>query len=697
MFTVLIAEKEHIDAIRQENKLFFEPFLENKELVYCEWNPSGQTLSEAVPGLYDAVGRRNQWRAVVLNNSSPALLKTQNPFDAVDYTALKKLSEPSVQMDKDTDPKVWENEWKEYYAQQTQIKADIYKSALELPLQKLSTWLCFRPEDYILNEVGEKQSVQDWALEQITKDSTKASERLELLSRNQYKCEHRMKEILRREFVGDNYLNIAYPNEVLCVSIRTAENNFFDPEAYWTVRQESEYSAFADRNMYFDKMRFMVFDLLPKTHRDFRNDYIRFLAFLLILASNPIPGSTMQARRLYRIEMNTDETPLRTLVTSYDRKLSASFDAIEAEMEQIRGSIPSVLTDRAAELMFCTPTDVAVVLDDSCDTEKVYADKDYGLFFDSPENEFHKWNRSYKNSEKALAFIVKQQGRAVRKSVSQMHFSSNVTDVNISRLTPLQIDDVRDYTEAAEDEMINLIPPDLSDISCYTEQLEEASEKVKKVIAQRMTQKTTLILSGICIGLFLICFLPFLLNNGNSMRITTTALSLLGGMVGLLAVIMVVTLLFLRRSVTCAVREYNEKIRIVMNDIYDGLKKFSKYLGAICNVRRGHAVQNYANKNVDEYTKSLRIRKKHQEDIRKKRAYLVEQYGDYLGDRSCCDEVMSRPYEYDFGLKMEYTYPAPFLAGDRRQIEFMSTGNIVTVPSSYVTKVAVRMEGIYET
>ena len=134
-----------------------------------------------------------------------------------------------------------------------------------------------------------------------------------------------------------------------------------------------------------------------------------------------------------------------------------------------------------------------------------------------------------------------------------------------------------------------------------------------------------------------------------------------------------------------------------MNDIYDGLKKFSKYLGAICNVRRGHAVQNYANKNVDEYTKGLRIRKKHQEDIRKKRAYLVEQYGDYLGDRSCCDEVMSRPYEYDFGLKMEYTYPAPFLAGDRRQIEFMSTGNIVTVPSSYVTKVAVRMEGIYET
>ena len=113
-------------------------------------------------------------------------------------------------------------------------------------------------------------------------------------------------------------------------------------------------------------------------------------------------------------------------------------------------------------------------------------------------------------------------------------------------------------------------------------------------------------------------------------------------------------------------------------------------------MRRGHAVQNYARKNLDIYTKSLRIRKKHQEDIRKRRAYLAETYGDYFGDRSFCDETMCRPYEYDFDQRKEYPYPAPFLAGDCRQIEFMSSGNFVSVPSSYVTKISVRMEGIYE-
>ena len=73
-----------------------------------------------------------------------------------------------------------------------------------------------------------------------------------------------------------------------------------------------------------------------------------------------------------------------------------------------------------------------------------------------------------------------------------------------------------------------------------------------------------------------------------------------------------------------------------------------------------------------------------------------ENYSDYLGDRSHADETMSRPYDYDFDQTTEYLYPAPFLAGDTRQIEFISNGNFVTVPSSFITRIVVRMEGIYE-
>lgn len=696
MFTVLIAEKEHIGAIQQENKLFFEPFLESKELALCHWNPAGQTLQEAVPGLLNAVGRRKEWRAVIINNCTVHLSQKRNPFDVVDYSVLEMLKEPNRQLRENEELKDWENTWQTYYDTLTVEKESVYRSALEHPFQRLATWLCFRPEDYIHNDVQEKLDVQEWAMEKIGRDELKPSVKLELMERDQYKRELRMKEKIRRDFIGGSYLNIAYPSEVHCISPRAAENNYFDPDAYWTIHQDSEYSTFSDRNMYFDRMRFMVFDMLSYSHRNFRTDYIRFLFSVLIFSSNPIPGSAMQARRLYQLEAETDDSPLCTLVTSYDRKLAATNEVIENEMEKIRCEIPGELSDKAAEELFCSPQDISVLLDESCDPEKVVVEKDYGLFFDRPEDEFHKWNRDYHVSEKALEYIAKQQLRTVRKSIGQLHASSQVSDVNISRLTPLQVDDIREYTNAAEDEMVASIPPDPEDIAVYKQRLEKEAAEVKKTIGRRMTRKTTLILSAISLGLLLVCFLPFLLANNQTPQTMTTAIILSAGMLGVLVVIMLVSLFFLRSTLVNAVRGYNNTAHGILAEIQASMKRFSTYLSASCNVRRGHAVQNYVRKNLDEYTKSLRIRKKHQEDIRRRRATLAEGYGDYFGDRSCCDEAMSRPYEYDFDQPTEYAYPAPFLAGDNRQIEFISNGNLVTVPFSYVTRIWVRMEEIYE-
>ena len=78
LFTVLIAEKPYIDAIRLENKLFFEPFLENKELAFCYWNPEGQSLKDSVPDLIDTVGRRKDWKAIIIHNCSDEQAKQKN-------------------------------------------------------------------------------------------------------------------------------------------------------------------------------------------------------------------------------------------------------------------------------------------------------------------------------------------------------------------------------------------------------------------------------------------------------------------------------------------------------------------------------------------------------------------------------------------------------------------------------------------
>ena len=45
MFTVVIAEKTHIDSI-QEYKVFLKPFIDDARVVFCEWRPEEKTLAD---------------------------------------------------------------------------------------------------------------------------------------------------------------------------------------------------------------------------------------------------------------------------------------------------------------------------------------------------------------------------------------------------------------------------------------------------------------------------------------------------------------------------------------------------------------------------------------------------------------------------------------------------------------------------
>ena len=141
MFTVLIAEKPYIDAIRLENKLFFEPFLENKELAFCAWNPQGQNLMDSVPDLIDTVGRKKEWKAIILHNCTSEQAKQRNPFDVVDCSELKDLTMPSQNPMAGQDWDDWEKSWQSYYSLLISNKEEIYKRSLELPLQKLTLQL----------------------------------------------------------------------------------------------------------------------------------------------------------------------------------------------------------------------------------------------------------------------------------------------------------------------------------------------------------------------------------------------------------------------------------------------------------------------------------------------------------------------------------------------------------------------------
>ena len=696
MFTVLIAEKPYIDAIRLENKLFFEPFLENKELAFCYWDPEGQNLQDSVPELIATVGRKKEWKAVIIHNCTDEQAKQKNPFDIVDCSELCDLTEPSQNPEAEQHWDDWEESWCSYYNLLKEKKEAVYRKSLELPLQKLTTWLNFRPTDFVLNDVDEKDDIHEWALNEISEGEINPLIRLEKLEREQYRSELRMKEVLRREFIADNTLSIAYPKEIYCISQRTSANGFFDPKSFWNTRSKNEYSEFCDRNMYFDKMRFLVFDLLPETHKDFRCDKIRFLSTLLVFATNTVPSSTMEARRLYVLECENDDTPLFTLTTSYDKKLAATYEVIDNEIERIYSEIPGELTDKVAESLFCSPMSVEVRLDENCDLDALYPEDDFALIPSSPESEVENWKESFKGVQKSYENIIRQQRRSVKKGIDKLNLSSELSEANISRLTSFQLDDIRDYTENAENEMVASLPPDLADVSKYEEMMLEKADEVKNVLAKRMSKITAAVVSAIILLLTLLLYAPFIVANLSTPETVAASLGMLGVILAILAAALVITLIVLKLPLREAVKDFDSTMHSIVDEINDGMRRFSKYFSLSSSVRRGYKVKRYAEKNLDEYTKSIRIRRKHQEDIRKKRAELEEMYLEFIGDSKYYENTMIQPYDYDFDKKVEYEYAAPFLAGFCRNIDFLEKGNHVEVPSGYITDISVRMEEVYD-
>ncbi len=698
MFTVLIAEKSYIDAIRTDDKLFFEPFLNNKDLAFCYWNTKGQTLKEAVPELQDIVGKKKEWRAIIINNLSEEIARLRNPFDVVNHESLDELVEPDYNIEESETKEKLLSLWKEYYENLAKEKENVYKNAIALPLTKLSTWLCFKPTEFIKNDYKGKVDETDLVLEEIYKENNGKSldDEIQKLRKTYYTQEMRLKEQLRSAFIDEKYLNINYPIHVLCITPRVVEKDFFNPEDYWNTDLGKQYSQFVDRNMYFDKMRFLVYDALPYSHKDFRSNYIFFLTICLIVATNPISSSSIQSRHLYRIDVETDDGPLYKLITTYDKKLANTYESINSEIEKTRSEIPGSLSDKDASLHFCTPSDIPVVLDNSCKEENTYVEKDYGLFYDSPENEHSKWKKDYNASKEELAYISKQQLRSIKKSIVQANIASQGISSDISRLTQFQIDDIREFAEKEENKMIESIPDNYVALSSYQKKIENSSENIKKKINTRMTKKSGIILTIIVFALYLIGFLPFIISSNAGYDTTSIALIITLVSLGLLLVILLISLLLMRSSLISLIKDYNNTVNDVLSNIKSFLRQCSEYLSASCSVRRSNNVLQNTEKVVDEYTQSINVLKKHQEEIRKVRAKLKESYKDYIGDITDCDENLIEPFNYDFTQIHEYTYPAPIRNFDSLRIEFVDRGNFVDVPTNIILSIIARKEEIYE-
>lgn len=672
MFTVVIAEKEHIDSIR-EYSVFLKPFIDDAHVEFCEWRPEEDALADSVPHLVETVAREREWRAIVLCDA--AGMERKNPFDRVEFTP-----PVFVPLDSEDEEEVKEHR-REYLEQLKQAKFRAFDQAARQPLTRLMTRLCAGPL--------------------VTKNKNSRTAEymnpIELLDYTEYQAESARKQELREQIIAGEKPGISLPAEVLCVARRTYTEQEYDINTSWVSHEDIQYSRFYDWNLYFDKMRYLIFDILPRDNQDYEFDYIRFLYAIMILANNDTPSGVLRPNRVFCLDCENDEDALVRLMSLYDAKLAQTGSVLSSKVNEIQNAEKARLSDRDARMIFCSNINVPVTVSQEVDRGGLYADPGaLGLSTDCPKDEYGEWDRTYLNSRKTLHRLLKQPRRALKSAAADMRRLNHVDMDKAGILNEFQAEDVKEYTGEEELNMVSVVTPNLFDTERYEEQMTEHNRAIHRKIETRMTRKTTIALGLAALGLYLIGFLPLLFNNLSDAENTMWSLAIMGAAVLLLAGVSVVCLLFLRGGLRELYRSFNRLMHGINGEIDGSLALFSRYLSHACNVMRGFSVLNFLARNEDPDTMRIRVLKKHLADIRRTREELREVFGRYVVENADIDPNKVDAYLYDFSRAVDFPYPVPYSEGMKCQIEFMQPGNTVQVPVNFVKRITVRREELYD-
>lgn len=693
MFTVVIAEQEHINSI-EKYELFLKPFADKQHTVFQRWNREGKTFRECVPGLEETIGRHREWRAIVLCGRDA--IERKNPFDFVECPL------PDKPEGADDGSEEGYRALEAYFREVRARKFAAYEQAIERPLTRLATYLCEQPlssggfNHELLEQNGEELFTrQGYEGEDYERQMRKL--RAKQMEYQEYLAEAEKKSELRSALAGSELCDITYPRQMICIALRTKDAQAHDLREQWKPHVNHQYNRFYDWNMYFDKMRYLVFDILPQENRRYEMDYIRFLSALLLLANNELPPDGVRANRVYAVDCQHNDRALEKLLQEYDARLTLTDEMLERSVTELRLVTRRKISDEEVERFYCGSTAIPVTPDAEFDRSELYASSEgIGLSTDCPGSEYRKWEHDYADAKYALARFLKQPRRALQKAVGTMHQLSSAPTDECGALDSFQREDIAEHVYDEELAMIETPTRDLHEAERYFAEMEKVNQAIERKIEERMTKGRTVALGVTVLAVYLLGFAPMIVGNLQSgdgaSALELAMLSLL-----LLAATAMVCLVFLRRELTGLYKRFNLTMHEIENDIDEAMTQFSRYLGHACGVMRGNCVLNSCCEAEEPNQREIRLIRKHQQDIRRRRAEIRETFGSLLPQSGRNPELATQePYAFDFTKAKDYVYPMPYRESLKRRIPFIQSGDTIEAPVNFIDRIEVRLEELYD-
>lgn len=527
-----------MDSFSQYYTLFNES-INNNSIGICRWIESGTTIDSALPELRDLTNDKEEWKAVVVRLVDEGAMtafetSADNPFDFV--------------INSDDDKGVCES---------------------RVPLIRLTNMLGGVPAPTIeFNPV--KVAVQN--------------QRQKTIYNPVYRPE---KDEAYQKLSGKYKFDGRLPSSVALVSVSEKK---VEPRKYlsevWKSHRVNDDSIFWQRNKYPNICRFLVFDFETQGYVQRYADTFRFWCSVLMLATNRIEPSFLQAYKLYHLNVFIEKNDLKRLFQQMVDRLiimrEIIFSEIKKEDEETLAQVKSKLIPYNVNLP-------VTLSKNEYNNDFIGTD----LFDTLPEGasvDVSIWNENRAVVETEYNKAVKEAVRALDKTAEISRSKLMPPPSKVPPLDKYQENDIREDIRSLYDHLIELQStlPRSSDTD--DADTKAAADNVVGYLAGRVTRKQFGINLLVVLTALLASVTPAVYNYIKYESIDIKKIAIyFGACIASLGLSALFTLLFQKSRLKKFINQYNECIKRAFDKIKEDAGKYSRYISGVVSHIRGCA------------------------------------------------------------------------------------------------------------
>ncbi len=532
MYTVLIQNKKTMNIFHKYHPLFLNYLKGN--VGCCRWIESGQSVDTAVPELRNVINDKEAWRAIIVRIEDEDDMQrfAENEENPYDFECDDKDDIPIVRL--------------------TQILGGYpspkvqYKTVIEA------------------NEYGVKKTVF----------------KPEILKEEEERYEKKIEDF---EFDGKK------PIEIILVTFKKGDKNRYERNKIRKLNEEPDNTTenkkteFWERCRYSSICRFIKFNYFEEGSVQLEADMFKFWTSVMLLATNIIDPSSLQAYRLYDINVLVNKDRL------YDElqcKITDMANLISYINEEIKNRLDDKQKNVNGELKYRTSVSIQPIGPMPKDIQ--ISENTFKTIPSSVNREQREWLNHKEDTEKEFDRYAKNVERTLESSADSVRMVSKVPMGTITPIDRIQEEELQDQLFDTYMSIINNSVKISGRKKQDKEKLELKSKEVINKISGRITSPVVLEIACIlcCIGI--ISFIPgiifyIIMNVGKLSGSFIYLGTVLVVMMGVLFFIMVDQKLEFIKNV----KAYNCLTVHSIESINSGMKKVNDFLDSIASYTRG--------------------------------------------------------------------------------------------------------------